>query len=1329
MPPRGIGEQIESAVLADRFEIREQVGRGGMSTVYRAIDRESGSEVALKLLGDRYTHESERFAREAMAIAGLRHPNVVKYVAHGKTRDGTHYLAMEWLEGEDLSDRLKRGPLSLSESVALAARVSSALAAAHARGMVHRDVKPSNLFLPGKRADRVKILDFGIARFGDRDGLTAPGVVFGTLGYMAPEQARGERIIDGRADVFALGCVLYECVTGEPVFIGAQPTAVLAKVVFEDVPRLSKVRSGVPDPLDRLVARMLAKVPASRPGDARELSQELEALSRVVGDAEAVAPTSTRIDSIGELEQRLVCVIMTGALELQKERDSDATIVLTTAEHDVASSRLMRIRDALSPFGAQIELLRNGSLVASLVGKGDAAELTSRAARCALVIRKQAADVPIVLATGRGVLGARLPVGEAIDKAADMLRAATGGARAPSTPPGVPVRIDLDPMTAGLLDPRFEVQKTDGKFALRGEREHVDESGGARMLLGRETPCVGRDRELSLLRMYLDECVNEPIARAVLCTAPAGFGKSRVRHEFLRSSRALHPEVETWVARGDPIGAGSPFAMVAQLVRTAAGLRDGEPIELRQEKLRDRVSRHVAPKHATRVAQFLGELVGARFPDEESLQLRAARQDAMLMGDQMQAAWEDFLDAETHAHPLLLVLEDLHWGDLPSVQFIDAALRNLRERPLLVLALGRPEVHEIFPRLWAGRGVQEIRLGELTKKASEKLVRDVLGDKLGAPAIAKLVERAAGNAFYLEELIRAAAEGSGDELPGTLVAMVQARLERLEPDARRVLRASSVFGQVFWRSGVQSLLGETNSPELLDEWLAELVERETVTRRPESKFPGEDEYMFRHALVRDAAYAMLTEDDARIGHSLAARWLSTVGESDAMTMAEHLERGGQPGEAIEWFRKAAEHALEGNDFDQVVARAERAVACGASGAMMGQLRVMQAEAHRWRGELAGAEACSLDAMRLLPRGSPLWFNAVGDLALASGRRGKPAQLMMVGQMLLDFAKQRALTGPHAVAAARAATQLLLLGKPDVAGLLLEQLDTVPQDVTAKNPAVAARINVARYYRAICGGDPGSGVDIAARAAELFERAGDLRNACNQRGDMAYAQVELGAYQEAKHTLGEVIALSARLGSLNYPATVAKHNLGMVLARLGALDAAETTEREALEAFRTKGDRRMEGRSRIFLAEIFLLGGDLDHATHEAEAAVKTLSVAPPARAHALAVSAQVRLARGDTERALAEALEADAILQQVVLDEGEATVRLVHAEALFAAGRTDEARAAITTARARLFERAARIVDAELRKTFLEGVPENARTLSLAELWNQAGSVGRSSPG
>jgi len=1313
---------LPGTALADRFEVVELVGRGGMSSVFRARDRQTGSDVALKLLGERYTHESERFAREAIALQGLRHPNVVRYVAHGATSEGTHYLAMEWLEGEDLASRLKRGPLGVTESIALAGRIASALAAAHARGIVHRDIKPSNIYLPNGTPERVKLLDFGIARFGDRDGLTAPGVVFGTLGYMAPEQARGERVIDGRADLFALGCVLYECITGRPVFVAAQPTAVLAKVVFEDAPRLKTQKRGVPEALDRMVARLLAKVPSSRPDDARALAAELDGLSRATAVAEAdEAPhsRSTEVAAIGEREQRIVSVILTSMI---LSRAADLTMPLSTAEHDATASRLMQIRTAIAPFDARIELLRNGSLVATLVGKGDAAELAARAARCALALRGKAADVPMVIATGRGVLDGRLPVGEVIDKAADMLRASTGGGRFPSTPPGMGARIDIDSMTAALLDARFEVARSAAAFTLRGERERVE---ATRTLLGRETPCVGRDRELSLLRMYAEECVDEPVARAVLVTAPAGFGKSRVRFEAERAIRARHPDAEIWSCRGDPIGAGSPFAMVAALLRGIAGLRDGEPVEVRQAKLTARVARAFAgmgaDRRAHRVAQFLGEIVGANFPDEHSLQLRAARQDKMLMSDQIQAAWEDLLDAETARRPVVLALEDLHWGDLPSVQLVDAALRTHRERPLLVLAFARPEVHELFPRLWVGRGVHEMRLGELTRKASEKLVREALGDRLTQEQIVKLVERAAGNAFYLEELIRAAAEGSVESPPGTVIAMVQSRLERLEPDGRRVLRAASVFGQVFWRSGVMSLLGGDSQGAALDEWLSELVERETITRRTESKFPGEEELIFRHALVRDAAYAMLTEDDTRVGHALAGEWLEHVGESDATTMAEHFERGGEPARAIDWWKRATEQALGGNDYDAVVARAERAIASGATGEIFGTLRVMQAEAHRWRGDLAGAEACSLDAMRLLSRGSPLWFNAVGELAVASGRRGKPAQLAQVAQTVLDFGRQREVSGPHVVAAARAAIQLLFAGKQDVATRLLEQLEKVPEEVLRKNPAVAARIHVAQYYQAICGGDPAAGVESATRAAELFERAGDLRNACVQRGDLAYAQVELGAYEQARSTFREVLAVAERLGRLWHASATAKHNLGMVLARLGEYGEAQAVENEALDAFRSKGDRRMEGRSRIFLAEIFLLAGDLDAATREAKSAVKTLSVAPPAMAHALAVSAQVELARGETGNALDDALEADRLLQQIgALDEGESVVRLVHAEALYASGRIEEAHLAIVAARDRLLERAAKIRDESLRRSFLEQVPENARTLTLARAWIDA---------
>jgi len=161
------------------------------------------------------------------------------------------------------------------------------------------------------------------------------------------------------------------------------------------------------------------------------------------------------------------------------------------------------------------------------------------------------------------------------------------------------------------------------------------------------------------------------------------------------------------------------------------------------------------------------------------------------MGDQMMRAWQDWLAAEATAQPVVIVLEDLQWGDPPTVSFTDAALRHLKDRPLMVLALARPEVHEVFPKLWAERGTQEIRLGELTRRASEKLVREVLGESVTAVTVDRIVQLAAGNAFYLEELIRAVAEGREEALPETVLAMVEARLakQRTGGDVEALLKS------------------------------------------------------------------------------------------------------------------------------------------------------------------------------------------------------------------------------------------------------------------------------------------------------------------------------------------------------------------------------------------------------------------------------------------------------------------------------------------------------------------------------------------------------------
>ena len=184
-----------------------------------------------------------------------------------------------------------------------------------------------------------------------------------------------------------------------------------------------------------------------------------------------------------------------------------------------------------------------------------------------------------------------------------------------------------------------------------------------------------------------------------------------------------------------------------------------------------------------------------------------------------------------------------------------------------------PRGRRALPRLWAERRLQEIRLKELRKNACERLVRQALGNDVNRETVERIVQQADGHAFYLEELIRAVAEGRGAALPETVLAMVEARLAGLDDEARRVLRAASVFGEVCWAGGVSALQGGATHDRPVSEWLSSLVEQEVLVERPQGRFPGERELAFRHALLREGAYAMLTQEDRTLGHRLAGEWL------------------------------------------------------------------------------------------------------------------------------------------------------------------------------------------------------------------------------------------------------------------------------------------------------------------------------------------------------------------------------------------------------------------------------------------------------------------------
>ena len=271
------------------YEVVAPIGHGGMGEVFRARDTRLGRDVALKVLPEAAHGDAERFQRferEARAAGALNHPNVVVLYDVG-SQDGAPYLVSELLEGETLRERLLRGPLSPQHAVEIAVQVARGLGAAHEKGIVHRDLKPENVFLTAD--GHAKILDFGLAKLlgpespanGSEPGAvaqTGSDVVVGTVGYMAPEQVRGE-VVDGRADVFATGACLYEMLSGRRAFRAGSAAETMAAIVREEPPDLSSIRRGVVPQLDRIVRRCLEKQKAARFQSARDLAFALESLS------------------------------------------------------------------------------------------------------------------------------------------------------------------------------------------------------------------------------------------------------------------------------------------------------------------------------------------------------------------------------------------------------------------------------------------------------------------------------------------------------------------------------------------------------------------------------------------------------------------------------------------------------------------------------------------------------------------------------------------------------------------------------------------------------------------------------------------------------------------------------------------------------------------------------------------------------------------------------------------------------------------------------------------------------------------------------------------
>jgi tetratricopeptide (TPR) repeat protein len=1246
------------SVVQERFEILAHVAEGGMGVVYRALDRHTGAPVALKLLGGVLIdpQAAERFAREARVLAELQHPGIVRYEAHGRTDDGRPFLAMEWIDGGDLESRLRTRPLTLHESLTVIRRAAEALAVAHRRGIVHRDLKPSNLLLRDGDHDRVALVDFGLARHGiSPAAVTGTGNPIGTPAYMSPEQARGERDLTPATDVFSLGCVLYECLAGAPPFYSARPGVLLAKLLFDTAPPIRSVRPSVPERIEQLLQLLLARNAAGRPRDATALTEAIDALEPMPDRTPPPAPPRATI--LVESEQQLACVVIAVPPE-------------GTAPSAVEGASAGDLERAIS--GLRPTVLSDGTVVVTVTQEhgATATDMAVCAARCALVLDARRPYQRIVVATGRGVVRHGQASGEVHDRAQRLLKGGGAG-------------IVIDELTAALVDTRFLTTRTESGVRLEAERPAPDDS---RPLCGRPTSCLGREQELTILSTLIAGSFEEPAASIALVTAGAGLGKSRLRQELLRRLDGRGDKMTVLLGRGDPMTAGVPYGLLAQALRRLFGIAENAELAARRAQLEAGLGRFTADP-LTLI--FVGELCGIPFPDERLAELRAARENPLIMAERVADAFVALVRAGCRVRPWLLVLEDLHWGDALTVRLVHLATGALADEPFCVLALARPEVADAFPRLWAERTVREIRLGGLPRRAAERLVAESLGDRLSPSAIARLVERAGGNPLFLEELIRAVAEGKADELPETVLATMQARLMRLDAGARQMLRAASVFGERFWRSGVLALVGGDAAG--VDAWLEALVASEVLQRRRESRFPAEPEYVFRHALLRDAAYSSLTDADRRAAHREAGSWLETHGE-DPYVLAEHLWLGDDAAGALPHYLAAAQQAFENADLATALARCDRALACGASGEALGRVRAVQAGCRVHTRDFRAALEAGGEALRYLPRGSSTWCQSLAWLLVAAGLLADMAKLFELVRQLEGVEPEPAARGAHVQALSVVVTMFAVMGAHERARPHLERMAGLVEGAgeSARAWYTLARGIVGRYagrlweaYQDIC------------EARRTFERIGDRRQAVMHTLTMFDVERDLNDLTAAEEHARWSLEEAERLGEHQ---AVLMARVKLAACRVAAGD------RETIEALATSPEIGQNGLYatilQIALGEARMGAGDIEGAESAMRRAAAAVAGAPLSL-QALTGLARVLLAAGRPSEAVGVAEQVTTLLKSGHLGAHRPRARFVVAQCLRAAG--DEARAGA--------ELAGALADLRLMS---EDMPPEARSRFLA---------------
>jgi tetratricopeptide (TPR) repeat protein len=686
------------------------------------------------------------------------------------------------------------------------------------------------------------------------------------------------------------------------------------------------------------------------------------------------------------------------------------------------------------------------------------------------------------------------------------------------------------------------------------------------------------------------------------------------------------------------------------------------------------------------------------------------------MHEQVKLAFVDWLRAECQVGPVLLVLEDLHWGDALTVQLLEQALRELSELPLFVLALVRPEAQDQFASFWALSALHVLPLQALTRRACERLAQEVLQRALGhapdAEAVHRVVAQSAGHPLYLEELIRAVAEGRRDALPETVLAMLMARLSQLDAGARQVLRAASVFGETFTRDELAALLRDERTVDV-SATLAMLVRTEFVEPQREGRGTAQERFKFRHALVRDAAYSLLTDDNRVLSHRLACAYLEQAGGADPAVLAEHAYQGNALGLAVRFSIEAGQRARLGFDLDAAERHAQRAIECGVRNEQLGAVRAIQAWIANFRLDLQGGYAYALEALEVLKPGSFWWTKTAAMSFHSCFMLGRREDADRVIRTFLASEPDPDTWLAYLQSGALLAMYFAIAGARRACNLVIDRLIQFAADVDLKDRGYF--IDNAMAWRTLhLEPEPYRAVEEARKAAALFRESGNRPRLVEALYRLGIALMNMGVWTNAEEVLREAREV-ALANEFRLNAALSHLHLGFALA--SQADAAKQEEaRQISDAYRDQPQvgSGIQGLANKILADVSMAAGDQETAEKAIRAALGDLDSLLPYRLWVVPTAVALFLKQGRV--AMARQFAEEALVQleeQGGLGACEVPTRLAVAEARLADGDMEGGQNALRSALEQLQLRAGKIDDAAMRESYL-ALSEHRRVMDLA---------------